>query len=314
MKLRVIYRLFLIALLCSAFIFFSPRLHAQVTIAQISDTHLGLARAPEAADNLRRVVQLINQRNPDVVIVSGDIGERPSAWDQARDILKGLHAKVYYIPGNHDVHSNDVDRYRQAFGDDYYKFQVKYVTVYMLDSQLWGNWDQFNAHNEPPMPPETKAEGETELAWLNSQGGGAREDHGKHKGKDNDKKDKDQGRDRDDRGNDRAEGGVAIAVQHVPAERDHGFPNDPKPYWVVNDPWRSREGDALKKLGVHDVLAGHWHDGRVFNAGGFTWHVAPATSWSPFGGKLGFALHTISPDGKVNTQFVYLDGSTEKGD
>ena len=306
MKRLLLSRLFLIVVL--AFILFLPRLHAQVTIAQLSDTHIGLARAPEAADNLRRAVQLINQRNPDVVIVSGDIGERPSAWDQARDILKGLHARVYYIPGNHDVHSNDVDRYRNAFGDDYYKFQVKYVTVYMLDSQLWGNWDNFDAHTEPPMPPETRSEGEKELSWLEGQAGpGDREDHGKHKEKD--RKDKD--RDRDERGTGRDEGGVAIAVQHVPAERDHGFPNDPKPYWVVNDPWRGREEDALKKLGVHDVFAGHWHIGKVFNAGGFTWHVAPATSWSPFNGKLGFALHTISPDGKVRTQFVYLDGSTE---
>ncbi len=301
-------RLLLILLLAVVFILLSPYLHAQVTIAQLSDTHIGLARAPEGPENLRRAVQLINQRNPDIVIVSGDIGERPSAWDQARDILKGLHAKVYYIPGNHDVHSNDVDRFRNAFGDDFYKFQVKYVTVYMLDSQLWGNWDKFDAHTEPPMPQETKAEGEKELSWLSGQGGPG-EDHGKHKGKD---KDKDKNRDRDNRGADRDEGGVAIAVQHVPAERDHGFPNDPKPYWVVNDPWRGREEDALKKLGVHDVLAGHWHDGRVFNAGGITWHVAPATSWSPFNGKLGFALHTITPDGKVKTEFVYLDGTTER--
>jgi hypothetical protein len=79
----------------------------------------------------------------------------------------------------------------------------------------------------------------------------------------------------------------------------------------VNQPWRSREEDALKKLGVHDVLAGHWHIGKVFNAGGLTWHVAPATSWSPFGGKLGFAMNTVMPDGKVKTEYVYLDGTTE---
>jgi Calcineurin-like phosphoesterase len=300
MNRLLLTRLFLVVFIVLGLIAFSPNLHAQVTIAQISDSHLGLARAPEAANNLRRAVQMINERHPDVVIVSGDIGERPSAWDEARDILKGLHAKVYYVPGNHDVHANDVDRYRNVFGQDYYKFQVKYVTVYMLDSQLWGNWDNFNAHTEPPMPPETKAEGEKEINWLESQAGG-REEHGKRKGGD-----------RDDRGADRGE--VSIAVQHVPAERDHGFPNDPKPYWVVNQPWRSREEDALKKLGVHDVLAGHWHIGRVFNAGGLTWHVAPSTSWSPFGGKLGWAMNTVMPDGKVTTHFVYLDGSTENAD
>ncbi|MDT8071077.1 MAG: metallophosphoesterase [Terriglobia bacterium] len=304
MNRLLLTRLFLIVFILVACIAFSPYLHAQVTIAQISDSHIGLARAPEGANNLRKAVQMINERHPDVVVVSGDIGERPSAWDEARDILKGLHAKVYYIPGNHDVHSNDVDRYRDVFGRDYYKFQVKYVTVYMLDSQLWGNWDNFNAHTEPSMPPETKAEGEKEINWLESQAGGQaqNEEHGKNKGKDHDKNSDNRGA---------KNGEVAIAVQHVPAERDHGFPDDPKPYWVVNQPWRSREEDALKKLGVHDVLAGHWHIGKVFNAGGLTWHVAPATSWSPFGGKLGFAMNTVMPDGKVKTEYVYLDGTTE---
>jgi len=281
------------------FVFLSPYLHAQVTIVQLSDPHIGLGRAPEASQNLSRAVQMINQRNPDAVIVSGDIGERPAAWDEARKILHGLNAKVYFVPGNHDVHSNDVDRYRQAFGDDYYKFTVKNVTVYALNSQLLGNWDNFDAHQEPPMPQQTHSEGEKMLGWLESQGGGP--DHGKQKGKDKN----------DNRGGEPGKG-VAIAVQHVPDERDGGFPNDPKPYWTVNGDFRKREEDIFRKLGINDVLAGHWHAGRVFNAGGFTWHVAPATSWSPFGAKLGFAVHTITPDGKVRTEFVYLDGSSER--
>jgi hypothetical protein len=80
----------------------------------------------------------------------------------------------------------------------------------------------------------------------------------------------------------------------------------------VNGDFKKREEQAFRKLGIHDVLVGHWHDGRVFDAAGFTWHVAPATSWSPFNGKLGFAVHTITPDGRVRTEFVYLDGSSER--
>ena len=287
------------------FVALSPYMHAQVTIVQISDTHIGLARAPEAADNLRRVVQMVNQRNPDAVIVSGDIGERESAWEQAKDILKGIHAKLYYIPGNHDVHSDGPGKYRSAFGDDYYKFQVKYVTVYALDSQLLGNWDNFEAHQEPPMSGETRQEGDKMLNWLEGQGQGGGDRDRDKKDKKKDKKDRDD-RDGDDHGR------VAIAVQHVPDERDGGFPKDPKPYWTVNGDSKRREEDTLKRLGVRDVLAGHWHDPRVFDAGGFRWHVAPATSWSTFGGKLGFAVHTIAPDGRVNTEFVFLDGSNER--
>jgi UDP-2,3-diacylglucosamine pyrophosphatase LpxH len=304
MKRVLLARLIAAVTLLFLFALISPYLHAQTTIVQLSDTHIGLGRAPQGADNLRRAVQMINQRNPDAVIVSGDIGERPEAWDKAREILRGLHAKVYYVPGNHDVHSNDVDRYRKVFGDDYYKFQVRDVTVYALDSQLLGNWDNFDAHQEPPMSPETRAEGERMLAWLESQGGG--QGAQKQKGKDGDKHNRDD-QNRPDHG-----GNVVIAVQHVPNERDGGFPNDPKPYWTVNGDFKKREEQAFRKLGIHNVLVGHWHDGRVFDAAGFTWHVAPATSWSPFNSKLGFAVHTITPDGKVRTEFVYLDGSSEK--
>ena len=37
-------------------------------------------------------------------------------------ILKGLRAPLYMVPGNHDVHSNDVDRWRQRMGKDYDTF------------------------------------------------------------------------------------------------------------------------------------------------------------------------------------------------
>ncbi len=231
----------------------------QVTIAQISDTHIGDKHAPHAADNLKRAVEMINDRRPDAVILSGDIGENPHAWDEAKSILKKLKAPLYYVPGNHDVHSNDVERYRSAFGKDYYDFEVKNVRFVVIDSQLLGNYDVFGAKNPEPLPAKTEEESEHMLAWLNGLGG--------------------------------------------------GFP-DPKPYWVISEPYRSREMKALRELGVKHMLAGHWHNGRVFEREGITWHVAPATSWLPWGGELGFAMHTISSKGDVRTEFVSLPGAT----
>src|SRR5690348_10721596 len=88
---------------------------AQLRIAQVSDLHIGEKRAPHAFDNLRKAVDMINERHPDAVIVSGDIGENhPDDWDTARGILKWLHAPVYYAPGNHDVNTHDVEKYRAA--------------------------------------------------------------------------------------------------------------------------------------------------------------------------------------------------------
>ena len=271
-------------LLC-LFVAFPAGAVAQVTIAQLSDTHLGEKHAPHAAENLRRAVEMINARHPDAVVLSGDIGENPGEWQKAKSILKGLRAPLYYAPGNHDVHSHDLGRYRSAFGRDYYRFQVKGVTFLVIDSQLLGNYDNFGAHTPPPLPPEMEEESERMLAWLKGQGKAGDGDH-----------------DRDDRGGHN----VIIGIQHIPVFRDDNFPPDSKPYWVVSDPYRSREMDILHKIGVRHMLVGHWHNGRVFNRNGITWHVAPATSWLPWGGEIGFAMHTISPNGDVKTEFVPL--------
>ena len=260
---------------------------AQVTIAQLSDAHIGEQHSPHSKENLKRAVEMINQRHPDAVILSGDIGEGPNNWQVAKQILKGLKAPLYIAPGNHDVHSHDVNRYRDVFGRDYYRFQVKGVTFLVIDSQLLGNFDNFEAHSPQPLPPETEDESRKMLDWLKDQKKGA-----------------DGDRDADDRGEKGR--GIIIGIQHIPDFRDGNFPPDSKPYWVVNDPYRKHEMDILHKLGVRHMLVGHWHNGRVFEHDGITWHVAPATSWLPWGGELGFAMHTISKDGDVKTEFVPL--------
>src|SRR5215469_5319213 len=122
----------------------------QITIAQISDTHIADKHAPHAADNLKHAVAMINSRHPDAVVLSGDIGENPQAWEDARRILKKLKAPLYYAPGNHDVHSSDVERYRSVFGKDYYTFDVKDVTFVVINSQLLGNYDVYEAKSLPP--------------------------------------------------------------------------------------------------------------------------------------------------------------------
>ena len=93
-----------------------------------------------------------------------------------------------------------------------------------------------------------------------------------------------------------------IALLHVPPDRPSAQTSpDDKPYWILHDPWRRREFDALRKLGVKHILAG-----SIYDVDGFTIHVAPATSWSPRS-PVGFALHTINVDGKVNTEFLYFE-------
>ncbi|HZD93347.1 MAG TPA: hypothetical protein VE133_03775, partial [Candidatus Sulfotelmatobacter sp.] len=62
--------LFFVITLCALLVAASPA-QAQVTIAQISDTHLGEPQAPHAAENLRRTVDMVNARHPDAVVLSG---------------------------------------------------------------------------------------------------------------------------------------------------------------------------------------------------------------------------------------------------
>jgi 3',5'-cyclic AMP phosphodiesterase CpdA len=289
--------------LCLLGLMFAVSGRAQVTIAQISDSHLGESHAPHAADNLRRAVEMINARHPDAVVLSGDIGENPQEWERARSILKGLHAPLYYAPGNHDVHSRDVNRYRGVFGPDYYRFEVKGVTFVVIDSQLLGDFDQFDARSPQPLPPETEGESARMLSWLSQQPQGRVAENQRHHhwwsgggGDDH----------RRDSNGDHA-GAIVIGIQHIPAFRGNNLPPDNKPYWVVNEPYRSRELALLHKLGIQHMLVGHWHVGTVFEHDGITWHVAPSTGrlldWS---GQLGFAMHTISRDGDVKTEFVGL--------
>jgi len=271
----------------------APSAAAQLVMAQISDCHIGQKLAPRAAENLRKIVRMVNARHPDLIIVSGDIGEEVGYWEEARKILGELKAPIHYLPGNHDVHESDVERYRKVFGEDYYKFKVKNLTFYVIDSQLLGNYDpkHFNSEHVVPMTPPTEAESKKMLDWLENEAKAARIPTGKQS---------------------RAAAsarrrGPVFAIQHIPIVRNGDFPNDPKPYWVINEPYRSRELELLRRLGVKEMFVGHWHQGMIYQANAITFRVAPTTSGRLlFGGQTGFAIHTISPSGRVKTEFIAL--------
>jgi 3',5'-cyclic AMP phosphodiesterase CpdA len=255
----------------------------QLTVAQISDIHIGVKEAPDAASKLAQAVSAINARHPDLVVVTGDIGENPGAWQQAKSILGQLKAPVKYLPGNHDVHTSDVDRYRAAFGSDYYTFNMKGVAFVVFDSQLLTNADNFRATSVQALPVFTQDESRKMLQQLGAQVPTLAGEK------------------------------IVIGLQHIPVDRNGNFPPDSKPYWVISEPYRSQELALLKQMRIHHMLVGHWHEGMVFDADGITWHVGPATSWLPWGGQLGFAMHTIGTDGSVTTEFFDLKGKSVGG-
>jgi 3',5'-cyclic AMP phosphodiesterase CpdA len=86
-------------------------------LAHISDSHLTLdaPAGPRRRADLARTVAAINamQPGPDVVIHTGDLVNRGQAqeYEQARQVLGGLQAPFYVVPGNRD----DRDGLRSAF-------------------------------------------------------------------------------------------------------------------------------------------------------------------------------------------------------
>ena len=269
LRVRSCFLLFAFALMLP-----QPSPAQAVTIAHLSDLHLGLESHPGTEERLQQAIDLIRPRHVDAVIVSGDIGDKyEQSWNKAREILATLKVPVYYVPGNHDDTASTAERYNKVFGKDYYTFDVKGIHFIALDSQLLGNFSNFQSPVPLQVPKEDEPAAEKMLTWLN----------GLHLH------------------------GTVIPFQHVPPDRPSPTTSpDGKPYWILHDPWRTRELDALRKLGIKDILAGHWHQGTIYNVDGFTIHVAPATSWSPKS-PLGFAIHRIGQNGEVNTEFVYFE-------
>lgn len=72
------------------------------TIFHISDVHFGPPHLPAVADG---VLAFIEQRRPDVVVLSGDLTQRakPEQFQAARRFVDRIPVPTLVVPGNHDV-------------------------------------------------------------------------------------------------------------------------------------------------------------------------------------------------------------------
>ena len=104
---------------------------------QISDSHIGFNKEanPDVTATLQVAVDRINTAaaRPDFLLHTGDISQlsKPSEFDTAEQVLKGANAgKIFYVPGEHDVLTDDGKQYMDRFGQDthgkgYYSFDHK---------------------------------------------------------------------------------------------------------------------------------------------------------------------------------------------
>jgi len=82
---------------------------ASFTFAQISDSHIGFNKPPNAdaratfRDAIAKVKALPEQ--PDFIIHTGDVSQlsRDDEFDDADQMLKELERPVFFVPGEHDM-------------------------------------------------------------------------------------------------------------------------------------------------------------------------------------------------------------------
>jgi 3',5'-cyclic AMP phosphodiesterase CpdA len=97
---------------------------ADFTFVQISDTHFGFNKEPNAdpAVTIREAIKKINAlpKRPAFVLHTGDITHlaKPAQFDSAAHILKELKSEVYYVPGEHDTEADDTKAFRERYGKD----------------------------------------------------------------------------------------------------------------------------------------------------------------------------------------------------
>lgn len=96
-----------------------PRGFDQFKIVQFSDTHLGFQYSIE---QLKKLIERINQLEPDIVLFTGDLMDQPNKYEKRGDIapiLQKLQAPFgkFAVYGNHDHGGYGTDIYRDIMED-----------------------------------------------------------------------------------------------------------------------------------------------------------------------------------------------------
>jgi len=83
---------------CKELRFSHPRFTRNTRLVQISDVHIG----SRSAGFLERVVKVINNKNPDLVLITGDFLDAKRVGPRDIAALKTLKAPIYFSIGNHE--------------------------------------------------------------------------------------------------------------------------------------------------------------------------------------------------------------------
>ena len=93
------------------------------TFVQISDSHIGFSKPAntDVTATLQQAIARINAlpRAPEFIIHTGDLTHlsKPAEFDTLAQTLKSARTdRIFYVPGEHDVLSDDGRQYRDRFG------------------------------------------------------------------------------------------------------------------------------------------------------------------------------------------------------
>ncbi len=79
-------------------------------VAWLTDLHLNFLSTTE----IDRFLANVQEDDPDVVLISGDIGEATTVQNYLKQIEKRLERPVYFVLGNHDIYYGSIRGVREA--------------------------------------------------------------------------------------------------------------------------------------------------------------------------------------------------------
>jgi Icc protein len=112
----------------------------ELSFVQISDSHIGFNKDanPDVTATLREAIAKVNAlpTPPSFVLHTGDLTQlsKPEEFDTLAESLKSLKTdRIFYVPGEHDVLSDNGDMFRERFGKG-------------TQGDGWHSFDQNGAH------------------------------------------------------------------------------------------------------------------------------------------------------------------------
>lgn len=253
-------------------------------IAHLSDLHLQ-SGVPERQAQVEPILQAINDRKPDLVVISGDVTD--DGWDSIDELKwakawldERIESEWFAVPGNHDVgnfvslskgviHLQKVEKWNEVFGCQIER-DVGIWTLLGINSMQFGS---------------ELATRVREHEWLFSL-------------------------------NERIAGRPLAVFLHSPLfiENCAEVSIPATEYWLGSPAGREVSWKQLNRCQSKLICSGHVHQTRLTQVDGVqiawappasgTWVHAPGLPNPPMPEKTGFFLHTLHDDGRVESELI----------